>query len=96
MSGKIRSLGFLLALAGVPATAGEIRILDRQLDNLESRTLTRQGARSALGELRTRQDRRAAERLVRTLKTRIPGQTEILLLERQFDRIRRPTRLFDR
>ncbi len=100
MSGKIRSLALLLVLVGGPVLAGGpdegVRLLDRQLDNIESRTHDRPGHRSRISDLQTRQDRRIAEQQIRALKTRMPKNVNVPLLERQLDRIRRPAKLLDR
>jgi hypothetical protein len=84
----------LLAITALPACSEQPRdpdaILDDQLDNLESRVNQRQRREQRTRDLLTDQDLGVSERRLNTLKTREPRNGRIPLLERQYDRIRRP------
>ena len=70
-------------------------LLKQRLDRLESRIIQRQGRARKLGNLLIEQDRRLADQKLNTFKTRKPTDPSLPLLERSFDRIRKPGRLFE-
>jgi hypothetical protein len=78
---------------GVPPS-DEI-LLKQRLDQLESRTIQRQGRARKLGDLLIEQDRRLADQKLKAFKTRKPTSPSLPLLERSFDRSRKPGRLFE-
>ena len=92
----LKAVIIVSATACTPAMADEqdrsTIILDRQLDNLESRLLSRGSQFHRTSDLLFQQDLRVAEQRLRTLKTRMPRNTRVPILTRQFEHIRRASR----
>lgn len=70
-------------------------LLEKRLNDLESRVIQGQGKPRTVRDLMTRQDLRIADQELRSLKTRDPRNATIPRLQRSLDRARRPSRLFE-
>lgn len=93
-------LGLGLAVATVTAACAdqeavpEERIIEHQLDTTQSRVL--RDSDRPLERSQVIRDLGAAGQRLRSFKTREPNAASTPLLERQLDRLSRPTRLRDR
>ena len=79
--------------SGAPDLGG--RLLERQLYDLESRTIQRGRREGKLSDLQIRQDKRLAKQRLNTIRTRRPNNPSFLILKRRLDRSRKLGRLFD-
>lgn len=91
------TLGLLLGAAAstatdaADATVPEERIIEQQLDTTQSRVL--RDSDRPLERSQVQRDLDASQQRLRSLKTRTPNAAATPLLERQLDRLSRPTRL---
>lgn len=93
MGFRLFMLAFLLTVSvGMAASAEQTdtdeRVLNNRLNNLESRTIQRQGREQRGQDLLIRQERRLARQELNSLKTRKPGSASLRRSERKLRRSR--------
>ncbi len=93
-------VALVFAVIAMPAfgeqPAKERRDLAHQLNKLESHAIQRKGKTPRTSDLLIEQDLRVSGQRLNTLKTKTPQSMNNRLLERQFDRVQRQNRLFNR
>lgn len=89
----ILSTAMLIVVLGPSPGAGEDRlaeqIIKRELITIESREFRRSSTQNKASALQLKQDKRVAERRLRSLELTRPRNKSLPILKRQLDRIRR-------